>query len=98
MSHQMGSEYVQCDLKVAMHVLASLSAPELRRLPNPDAGAHQCRGGAGLVFPPKTFYEPEFCPSFPPHPGARGLLPLGQDSNGGSAYWLTEGPAPTIGP
>ncbi len=34
---------------------------------------------------------PEFCPSFPPYPEPGGLLPLGQDSNGGSAYWLTEG-------
>jgi hypothetical protein len=33
---------------------------------------------------------PELCP-FPPYPEPGGLLPLGGDTNGGSAYWLTEG-------
>jgi hypothetical protein len=33
---------------------------------------------------------PKSCP-LPPYPEPGGLLPLGGDTNGGEAYWLTEG-------
>ncbi|WP_165233385.1 hypothetical protein [Aquisphaera insulae] len=34
---------------------------------------------------------PDSTPTFPPYPEPGGLLPLGGDTNGGAAYWLTEG-------
>lgn len=53
--------------------------------------------GSGTDYPHLKCYEhakavwPERCP-FPAYPEPGGLLPLGGDTNGGYAFWLTEGP------
>jgi hypothetical protein len=89
------------DYKLIINVYGSGSFNDLFSLFSPfetesgnlvnQALTRECFGNSRLEnYKEMQSISPRSCP-FPTFPEPGGLLPLGGDSNGGDAYWLTEG-------